>query len=137
MGSRPTLALTRVFGQIEPSEFKWCFRAWTRQVEEKTDGEVVAVDGKTLRGSRDRASGTGLLHLVEAWAAGQELMLGQCRSEGGSNEIKTIPRLLEMLSWRCSRWRAAMPGIDAMGCQTFVAEAIVDAEADLCAPTQR
>ena len=53
--------VARVFGQIEPSEFKWCFRAWTRQVEEKTDGEVVAVDGKTLRGSRDRASGTSLL----------------------------------------------------------------------------
>ena len=117
--------LTRVFGQIEPSEFKWCFRAWTRQVEEKTDGEVVAVDGKTLRGSRDRASGTGPLHLVEAWAAGQELMLGQCRSEGGSNEIETIPRLLEMLTLE-----GCIVTIDAMGCQTSVAEAIVDAEAD-------
>ena len=69
--------LTRVFGQIEPSEFERCFRAWTRRVEEKTDGQVVAVDGKTLQGSRDRASEEGLLHLVEAWATGQELMLGQ------------------------------------------------------------
>ncbi|WP_442978398.1 hypothetical protein [Salinibacter sp.] len=55
-----------MFGQIEPSEFERCFRAWTRRVEEKTDGQVARVDGKTLRGSRDRAPGEGPLHLVEA-----------------------------------------------------------------------
>jgi predicted transposase YbfD/YdcC len=117
--------LTRVFGQIEPSEFERCFRAWTRRVEEKTDGQVVAVDGKTLRGSRDRASGEGPLHLVEAWATGQELLLGQRRSEGGANEIATIPRLLEVLTLE-----GCIVTIDAMGCQTDVAEAITEAGAD-------
>jgi predicted transposase YbfD/YdcC len=117
--------LTRVFGQIEPSDFERCFRAWTRRVEEKTDGQVVAIDGKTLRGSRDRASEEGPLHLVEAWACGQELMLGQRRSEDGANEIETIPELLEMLTLE-----GCIVTIDAMGCQTDVAEAIIDAEAD-------
>jgi len=115
----------RVFGQIDPSDFERCFRAWTRQVQKKTDGEVVALDGKTARGSGDRASGTEQLHLVEAWACGQELMLGQRRSEGGANEIETIPRLLEVLALE-----GCIVTIDAMGCQTTVAEAITGAEAD-------
>jgi len=117
--------LTRVFGQIEPSEFDRCFRGWTRRVEDKTEGQVVAVDGKTLRGSGDRASGTDPLHLVEAWATGQELMLGQRRSEAGANEIETIPELLEVLTLE-----GCIVTIDAMGCQTAVAEAIIGAEAD-------
>jgi predicted transposase YbfD/YdcC len=117
--------LTRVFGQIDPSEFERCFRAWTRRVEERTEGQVVAVDGKTLRGSRDRASGTGPLHLVEAWACGQELMLGQRRSEAGANEIETIPELLEVLTLE-----GCIVTIDAMGCQTAVAGAVIDAGAD-------
>jgi len=117
--------LTRVFGQIEPSEFERCFRAWTRRVEKKTDGQVVAVDGKTLRGSRDRASEEGPLHLVEAWATGQELLLGQRRSEGGTNEIATIPRLLEVLTLE-----GCIVTTDAMGCQTDVAETITEAGAD-------
>jgi predicted transposase YbfD/YdcC len=117
--------LTRVFGQIEPSDFERCFRAWTRRVEEKTGGQVVAIDGKTLRGSRDRASGKGPLHLVEAWACGQELMLGQRRSEDGANEIEAIPELLETLTLE-----GCIVTIDAMGCQTSVAEAVTEAGAD-------
>lgn len=117
--------LGRVFGQIDPSAFERCFRAWTRRAEEETDGEVVALDGKTACGSGDRASGTEQLHLVEAWATEQELMLGQRRSEGGANEIETIPRLLEMLTLK-----GCIVTIDAMGCQTDVAEAIIGAEAD-------
>jgi len=85
----------------------------------------VALDGKTARGSGDRASGTEQLHLVEAWACGQELMLRQRRSEGGSNEIEAIPRLLEVLTLE-----GCIVTIDAMGCQTDIAEAILGAEAD-------
>lgn len=117
--------LTRVFGLIDPSEFERCFRVWTRRVEEKTEGQVVAVDGKTLRGSRDRTSGEGPLHLVEAWATGQELMLGQKRSKDGANEIDTIPELLEVLTLE-----GCIVTIDAMGCQTRIAEAIIGAGAD-------
>jgi predicted transposase YbfD/YdcC len=87
----------RVFGMLKPSEFERCFRAWTRRVQQQTRGEVVALDGKTARGSGDRAAGVDPLHVVEAWATGQELMLGQRRSEGGSNEIEAIPQLLERL----------------------------------------
>jgi len=91
--------LTRVFGQIKPFEFECCFRIWTRRIEEKTDGQVVAVVGKTLRESGDRSSGEGPLHLVEAWVTGQELMLGQKRSEDGrTNEIATVPELLKVLT---------------------------------------
>jgi hypothetical protein len=117
--------LGRVFGQIQPSDFERCFRAWTRRVQEKTDGEVVAIDGKTACGSGDRASGLEQLHLVEAWATEQELMLGQRRSENGSNEIQAVPRLLEMLALE-----GCIVTIDAMGCQTDIAEAIIGAEAD-------
>jgi predicted transposase YbfD/YdcC len=117
--------LTRVFGQIEPPAFERCFRAWTRRIEQKTNGEVVAIDGKAARGSGDRASGTEQLHLVEAWATEQELMLGQRRSTGGSNEIDTIPKLLELLTLK-----GCIVTIDAMGCHTRVAEAIRGAEAD-------
>jgi hypothetical protein len=117
--------LTRVFGQIEPSEFERCFRVWTCRVEERTEGQVVAVDGKTLRGSGYRASGQDPLHLVEAWTASQEFMLGQRRSEAGANEIETIPELLEVLTLE-----GCIVTIDAMGCQTAVAEATVGAEAD-------
>ena len=117
--------LGRVFGQIESSAFERCFRSWTRRVQEKTDGEVVAIDGKTACGSGDRASGTDQLHLVEAWATEQELMLGQRRSEDGANEIEAIPQLLEVLALE-----GCIVTIDAMGCQTSVAKAIVDAKAD-------
>ena len=117
--------LGRVFGQTDPSAFERCFRAWTRRVQEETNGEVVALDGKTARGSGDRASGTEQLHLVEAWTTGQEIMLGQRRSEGGANEIETIPPLLEMLTLE-----GCIVTIDAMGCQTSVAEAIREAGAD-------
>lgn len=117
--------LGRVFGQIEPSAFERCFRAWTCRVQEETDGEVIALDGKTARGSGDRASGTGQLHLVEAWACQQELMLGQRRSEGGANEIEAIPKLLEVLTLE-----GCIVTIDAMGCQTDVAETIRENEAD-------
>lgn len=115
-----------MFGQIEPSAFERCFRAWTHRVQKETSGSgPVALDGKTARGSGDRASGTEQLHLVEAWACGQELMLGQRRSEGGSNEIEAIPRLLEKLALE-----GCIVTIDAMGCQTDIAEAIIGAEAD-------
>lgn len=123
--------LGRVFEQIEPSAFERCFRAWTHRVQEETDGEVVALDGKTARGRGDRASGIGQLHLVEAWACQQELMLSQRRSEGGANEIETIPPLLEMLTLE-----GCIVTIDAMGCQTDVAETIRENGADLCAPAQ-
>ncbi len=74
---------------------------------------------KPLRGSGDRAAEKDPLHLVEAWATKQRLTLGQRRSEGGSNEIKTIPELLEALVLE-----GCIVTIDVMGCQTSIANAI-------------
>ena len=86
---------------------------------------MVAIDGKTLCGSGDRATGKEPRHLVEAWATEQRLVLGQRRSENGSNEIEAIPQLLEELLLE-----GCIVTIDAMGCQTDIAEAIQKAEAD-------
>ena len=115
----------RVFGRLDPGAFEDCFQAWTRQVAEQTDGEVVAVDGKKLAGSAGRGDGEQALNLVEAWATEQHLTLGQHRSSGGPNEIETIPRLLEKLVLE-----GCIVTTDAMGCQTQVVEAVIGAEAD-------
>lgn len=115
----------RLFGHLAPRQFERCFMAWTHRTAELTEGEVVALDGKTLRGSYDRASEKAALHLVEAWASQQELVLGQKRSEGGQNEIRAIPKLLEML-----HLKGCIVTLDAMGCQQDVAEAITEQGAD-------
>mgnify|MGYP006427625167 FL=1 len=117
--------LSGVFGRIDPEQFEKCFRTWIRSARKQTDGEVVAVDGKTLCGSGDQATEKDPLHLVEAWATEQGLTLGQRRSEGGSNEIEAIPELLEALVLE-----GCIVTIDAMGCQTSIAEAIQEAGAD-------
>lgn len=117
--------LGRVFALIDPDAFEQCFQAWTHHVAQLTDGEVIALDGKTLRGSYDRASDQAPLHLVEAWASEQHLTLGQRRSAAGANEIETIPRLLEMLVLD-----GCIVTLDAMGCQVDIAAAILDAGAD-------
>ena len=117
--------LSRVFRRIDPEQFEECFRTWTREAYEQTDGEVVAIDGKTLCGSADVATGQKPRHLVEAWACRQGLTLGQRRSESGSNEIEAIPELLETLVLE-----GCIVTIDAMGCQTDIAETICEAGAD-------
>jgi predicted transposase YbfD/YdcC len=117
--------LSRVFRRIDPGQFEECFRTWTREAYEQTDGEVIAIDGKTLCGSGDAATGQDPRHLVEAWACRQGLTLGQRRSEKGSNEIEAIPELLETLVLE-----GCIVTIDAMGCQTGIAEAICEAGAD-------
>jgi hypothetical protein len=99
------------------------FKRWVQGIRGEADGELVAIDRKTLCGSGNRATGKEPRHLVEAWAAEQRLVLGQRRSENGSNEIEAIPQLLEeLLLEGCNAW------IDAMGCQTDIAEAIQEAQ---------
>jgi predicted transposase YbfD/YdcC len=117
--------LSRVFRRIDPEQFEECFRTWTREACEQTDGEVIAIDGKTLCGSGDVANGQDPRHLVEAWACEQGLTLGQRRSESGPNEIKAIPKLLETLVLE-----GCIVTIDAIGCQTDIAEAVCEAGAD-------
>jgi predicted transposase YbfD/YdcC len=115
----------RVFARLDPDEFRRCFLAWVRAVVGGVGEQVVAVDGKTLRGSHDRAAGREALHLVSAWATASGLVLGQVATDAKSNEITAIPALLKLLDLE-----GATVTIDAMGCQTAIASRIVEQGAD-------
>ena len=110
-----------VFARLSPEGFRDCFISWAEGVREKTEGEVIAIDGKTSRGSRDRKQGKSPLHLVSAWACANRLVLGQEATAEKSNEITAIPKLLELLDLK-----GCIITIDAMGCQTAIAKQIID-----------
>lgn len=114
-----------IFRAIKPAEFEKCLLRWITALHEVTDGQVVAIDGKTLRRSFDAASSKAAIHMVSAWATANHISLGQVVVDEKSNEITAIPKLLEMLELS-----GALVTIDAMGCQTEIAEAIVTAGAD-------
>ena len=111
--------IERVFNKLDGTEFESRFIAWTQEIVSDLQGQVVAIDGKTLRGTVDK------LHLVSAWASESGLSLGQCKVDGKSNEITAIPELLDLLMLQGS-----IVTIDAMGCQKAIAQKIVDGEAD-------
>jgi predicted transposase YbfD/YdcC len=115
----------RVFARLDPAEFQHCFLNWVRAVVPDTAGQVVALDGKALRRSHDRANGKAALHMVSAWACGSGLVLGQMAVDDKSNEIVAIPALLRLLALE-----GATVTIDAMGCQTAIAAQIVARGAD-------
>ena len=115
----------RVFWLVDPDEFEKRFLAWTRLVADLFPGEVVAIDGKTLRGSHDKQSGKAAIHCVSAFASGNQLVLGRLVTEEKSNEITAIPKLLETLAIS-----GCLATIDAMGCQKAIAKKIIDAGAD-------
>ena len=114
-----------ILAAIKPAEFEACLLSWITALHEITDGQVVAIDGKTLRRSFDAATSKSAIHMVSAWATANHISLGQVVVDEKSNEITAIPKLLEMLEISGS-----LVTIDAMGCQTEIAEKIVDAEAD-------
>lgn len=115
---------SRVFRLLDPERFHGWFIDYMKRFAETCEG-VVAIDGKTLRRSFDRASGASPLHLVNAWAADQRLVLGQLAVDDKSNEIVAIPKLLGLLSLK-----GRTVTLDAIGCQRKIAQAIVDREAD-------
>lgn len=114
----------RVFALLNPDAFAKCYMDWVRALVNIPD-EVVAVDGKTLRRSHDRANGKSAIHMVNAWAVHHGLVLGQVKTEAKSNEITAIPELLKLLDLKGS-----VVTIDAMGCQKEIATQIVEQEAD-------
>jgi predicted transposase YbfD/YdcC len=114
-----------VISRIDPSCFSECFTRWTAAIHELTGGEVIALDGKTIRHSFDTATGQSALHIVSAWATTSGVALGQIRVDEKSNEIKAIPKLLELLEIR-----GCIVTVDAMGCQTDIAEKIIDRGGD-------
>lgn len=116
-----------IVAAIKPAEFEKCLLSWITALHEITAGQVIAIDGKTLRRSFDTASGKAAIHMVSAWATANQISLGQVVVDAKSNEITAIPKLLELLELS-----GAMVTIDAMGCQTEIAGQIVAAGADYC-----
>lgn len=115
----------RVFSLIDPNEFEACFLRWIQSLSIDLKKEIIAVDGKSVRGSGNRRQDDPMLHLVSAWAAHNRLMLAQIKTEDHSNEITAIPQLLKMLDINDS-----VVTIDAMGCQTKIARQICAQGAD-------
>lgn len=116
-----------ILALIRPAEFEKCLLNWITSLQEISDGQIVAIDGKTLRRSYDKASGKSAIHMVSAWATANHISLGQVVVDAKSNEITAIPKLLELIEIS-----GALVTIDAMGCQTEIAAKIVDAQADYC-----
>jgi predicted transposase YbfD/YdcC len=109
----------RVLARLDPAAFEKCLLSWIQAVQEMTENRVVAIDGKTLRGSYDHERGRAAIHMVSAWAAENKLSLGQVVVHEKSNEITAIPELLQVLEIS-----GALVTIDAMGCQREIADRI-------------
>lgn len=116
---------SRVFSLLNPSAFSAAFLAWMQEAVTMSQGAVVAIDGKTLRGSRCKSTQQAAIHLVSAFATANGVVLGQRKTEDKSNEITAIPALLELLALH-----GCLVTVDAMGCQKAIAAAIVGKEAD-------
>lgn len=116
--------LGRVFQEIDPEEFQARFYEWTSSLRVRLKGEVLSVDGKTERGSKDGTLGTAAIEMVSVWASENELVLAQDRIDEGTNEITVIPMLLRLLDVK-----DAVITVDAIGCQTEIAQAIVQQQA--------
>ncbi len=114
-----------ILGALRPAEFERCLLSWITALHELTDGQVVAIDGKVLRRSFDAATSKSAIHMVSAWATANHISLGQVVVDEKSNEITAIPKLLRLLELS-----GCLVTIDAMGCQTEIAQEIVTAGAD-------
>jgi predicted transposase YbfD/YdcC len=115
----------RVFTRLDPEQFQQSFLSWVKSISNVTQGEVVAIDGKTLRHSFDRSQSQKAIHMVSAWATNNRLVLGQVKVDEKSNEITAIPELLKVLSLR-----GCIVTIDAIGCQKEIVKLIAGQEAD-------
>jgi len=114
-----------VFKAIKPAEFERCLLRWVTSLHGITAGQLVAIDGKALRQSFDKADAKSAIHRVSAWATANHISLGQVIVDDKSNEITAIPKLLELLAIS-----GCLVTIDAMGCQAEIAGKIVEGKAD-------
>jgi predicted transposase YbfD/YdcC len=115
----------RVFEKIRPDEFERCFEIWVQDILEDLVPQLIAIDGKEIRGSYDREAGTKSVHLVSAWSSESQLVLAQTKVLSKSNEITAIPILLDVLDIEGS-----IITIDAMGTQKKIADKIYQANGD-------
>jgi predicted transposase YbfD/YdcC len=114
----------RFFSALDPDEFENCFLSWISSICSRTKGEVVSIDGKTMRGSRNQGCKSAT-HIVSAWADKNELILGQIKVDEKSNEITAIPMLLNVLLLK-----GCVVTIDAMGCQKKIVKQIINKNSD-------
>ena len=120
--------IRRILSALKPAAFQKCFQEWIAAcLLGDSDGShrTIAIDGKTMRRSHDKAAGLGPLHIVSAWASEQGIALGQLATEEKSNEITAIPELIDQIDLK-----GAVVTIDAMGCQKAIAKKIVDGGGD-------
>jgi len=108
-----------LFSRINPLELEQCFLSWIQSLVKISAGEIIAIDGKTLRRSHDKKQGQAAIHMVSAWASKNRMVLGQCKVDDKTNEITAIPKLLKLLDIT-----GCIVTIDAMGCQRKIAEQI-------------
>lgn len=117
--------IARVMGMISPKAMQRAFVEWMKECHKLTDGEVIAIDGKTVRGSYDKFRGQSAIHMVNAFATANGICLAQSKVNEKTNEMTEIPKLLEMLDFA-----GCLVTIDAMGCQRKIAEKIIEKSAD-------
>jgi predicted transposase YbfD/YdcC len=115
---------SRLFRLLDPEQFRTVFQRFMARFAETVQG-VVAIDGKVLRRSFDRASGKSALHMVSAWGCEQQMVLAQIATDAKSNEITAVPKLLEVLSLK-----GTIVTVDALNCQREIAQKILDQGGD-------
>ena len=116
---------SRLFARLNPEQLQSCFIQWMQAVHQVSNGELLNVDGKTLRGAREAGNNRSFIHMVSLWSATNRLVLGQRKVDEKSNEITAIPELLKLLEIK-----GCLVTIDAMGCQTEIAQTIIEQGAD-------
>ncbi len=116
--------INRVISSVDSAQFEACFINWVNSISELSKGQVIAIDGKTIRGAKSNGKKSPV-HMVSAWADQNNLVLGQVRVNDKSNEITAIPELLDSLLIK-----DCIITIDAMGTQTNIANKIVENQAD-------
>ena len=117
--------LNMIFRRLKPAEFERCLLSWLGALHDTSAGRLLAIDGKTARHSFDTATAKSALHMVSVWAVSQRLSIASVAVDKKSNEITAIPEVLKLVEL-CG----AIVTIDAMGCQTKIAEAIIDGGGD-------
>jgi predicted transposase YbfD/YdcC len=116
---------SRVFGLLDSIEFYAALQSWAGDIAQTLKGQIVAIDGKSLRGSHDKSSGTSVLHSVSAWVCGLKMCIGLKSVEDKSNEIPAVQALIDMLDLE-----GALVTVDAMHTQVETAQKIIDQDAD-------
>lgn len=117
--------IARVFAALNPTALQECFLSWVKAIAHLSEGEIIAIDGKTLRQSYDTGRNKGAIHMVSAWASQNRLVLGQVKVDEKSNEITAIPQLLAVLDLE-----GCIVTIDAMGAQKAIAQQIIEGGGD-------